>query len=75
MFVFDDIAKAPFKGFMFIVREVANAAQQERAQRRADVMTELSSLHLKLENEEIDEDEFDELEQALLDQLEELDSA
>ena len=74
MFVFDDIAKAPFKGFMFIVREVANAAQQERAQRRADVMTELSSLHLKLENGEIEEDEFDELEQGLLDLLEELDS-
>ncbi len=74
MFIFDDLAKSPFKGFMFIVREVANAAQQEIAQQRADLMAQLSSLHLQLENGEIDEDDFDELEQQLLDRLEELDA-
>lgn len=73
MFVFDDLAKAPFKGFMFIVREVANAADQELAQRRVDLMSELSELHLKLEKGEIDEDQFDQREQELLDQLEEMD--
>lgn len=73
MFIIDDLAKSPFTGFMFIVREVANAAQQELAQQRVDVMAELSSLHLKLENGEISEDEFDDMEQKLLDQLEQLD--
>lgn len=73
MFIIDDLAKSPFTGFMFIVREVANAAQQELAQQRVDVMAELSSLHLKLENGEISEDEFDDMEQTLLDQLEQLD--
>lgn len=74
MFILDDLGKAPFKGFMFIVREVANAAQQERTQRRADLMSELSELHLKLENGDLDEDEFDDLEQVLLDQLDAMDA-
>ena len=73
MFILDDLAKAPFKGFMFIVREVANAARQELAQQRADVMAELSQLHLRLENGELSDDEFDEREQELLDRLEEID--
>jgi len=73
MFILDDMAKAPFKGFMFIVREVANAAQQEVAKERATVMSELSKLHLQLENDELTEDEFDDQEQTLLDRLEEID--
>lgn len=73
MFILDDMAKAPFKGFMFIVREVANATQQEIARQRSDVMAELSQLHLQLENGEVDEDEFDDREQELLDRLEEID--
>jgi hypothetical protein len=73
MFIIDDLAKSPFSGFMFIVREVANAAQQELAQQRVDVMSELTSLHLRLENDEISEEDFDALEQELLERLEELD--
>ena len=72
MFILDDMGKAPFKGFMFIVREVANAAQQEIAKERATVMADLSRLHLQLENGEINEDEFDDREQELLDRLEEI---
>ena len=73
MFILDDMGKAPFKGFMFIVREVANAAQQELAKERATVMADLSRLHLQLENGEVSEDQFDEREQELLDRLEEID--
>ena len=73
MFILDDMAKAPFKGFMFIVREVANATQQEIARQRSDVMAKLSQLHLQLENGDVDEDEFDDREKELLDRLEEID--
>ena len=74
MFILDDILKFPFTGFMFIVKEVANAAQQELAQQRTDVMSELTALHRKLESGEISEEEFDEQEERLLDLLEQMDS-
>ena len=74
MFILDDILKFPFTGFMFIVKEVANAAQQELAQQRADVMSELTALHRRLETGEITEEEFDEQEERLLDLLEQMDS-
>lgn len=74
MFILDNIAMSPFKGFMFIAKEVANAAKQEMEKNRANLMAELSALHQKLEQGEITEEEFDEREQWLLDQLEEADS-
>ena len=73
MFIFDHIAFAPFSGFLFIVKEVAKAAEQEIEQNRNALMQELSGLHAKLEAGEISEDEFDELEQTILDTLEALD--
>jgi len=70
MFFLDDIAMSPFKGLLFIAKEVANAVKQQQEQDRASTMAELSSLHLQLENGEITEDEFDEREAELLDRLE-----
>ena len=70
MFLFDDIALSPFKGVMFLAKEIAKAAQQEMEQNRANLMAELSALHLQLEKGEITEEAFDEREQWLLDQLE-----
>jgi uncharacterized membrane protein len=70
MFIFDHIAFAPFNGFMFIVKEVAKAAEQEMEQSRNALMQELSGLHAQLEAGEISEDEFDEHEQIILDTLE-----
>lgn len=74
MFIVDDILKFPFTGLMFIVKEIANAAAQEQAQQRTDLMAELTSLHRRLESGEISEDEFDEQEEILLDRLEQMDA-
>jgi len=70
VFFLDDIAMSPFKGLLFIAKEVANAVKQQQEQDRASTMAELSSLHLQLESGGITEDEFDEREAELLDRLE-----
>lgn len=70
MFFLDDVVMSPFKGFMFIAREVAKAVEQQAEQDRADLMSQLSVLHAKLEKGEIDEDEFDQQEAEILDRLE-----
>lgn len=74
MFFLDDVMMSPFKGFMFIAREVAKAVEQQAEQDRADLMSQLSLLHAKLENGEINEDEFDEQEAEILDRLEQFNS-
>jgi hypothetical protein len=74
MFLFDDIAMSPFRGVLFLAKEIAKAAEQEQEKDRANLMAELSSLHLQLEKGEITEDEFDEREVYLLDRLEAADS-
>jgi hypothetical protein len=74
MFLFDDIAMSPFRGVLFLAKEIAKAAQQEQEKDRANLMAELSSLHLQLEKGEISEEEFDEREIYLLDRLEAADS-
>ncbi len=70
MFFIDDIMLSPFKGFLFIAKEVAKAVDQARENDRAATMKELSMLHQRLEAGEITEDEFDERESELLDLLE-----
>lgn len=70
MFFLDDIVMSPFKGFLFIAREVAKAVDQQAEQDRADLMSQLSILHARLEKNEIEEDEFDRLEAEILDRLE-----
>jgi uncharacterized membrane protein len=70
MFYLDDLVMSPFKGFLFIAKEVAKAVEQEKENERANRMAELSALHAKLEAGEITEDEFDDREAELLDLLE-----
>ena len=70
MFYLDDLVMSPFKGFLFIAKEVAKAVEQEKENVRANNMADLSALHSKLESGEITEDEFDEREAELLDLLE-----
>ncbi|MCC6511089.1 MAG: gas vesicle protein GvpG [Pirellulaceae bacterium] len=70
MFFFDDVVMSPFKGFLFIAKEVAKAVDQAKEAERASAMTELSQLHLRLEQGEISEEEFDQRETELLDLLE-----
>ncbi len=69
MFFFDDIMLSPFKGLLFIAKEIAKAADQQAENERNDAMTQLSLLHQQLENGEITEDEFNEREEALLNLL------
>lgn len=59
---------------MFIAREVANAVQKEQENQKLNLMSDLTELHKRLENGEIDEDTFDEQEALILDQLESLES-
>lgn len=74
MFILDNLAKSPFKGFMFLAREVANAVKQEQENVKLHLMSDLTELHKRLEAGSIDEDEFDEQEALILDQLESLES-
>ena len=69
MFYLDDLVMSPFKGFLFIAKEVAKAVEQEKENVRANNMAELSALHARLEAGEITEEEFDEREAELLDLL------
>ena len=39
MFFVDDLVMSPFKGFLFIAREVAKAVEQQAEQDRAEVMS------------------------------------
>lgn len=73
MFILDDILFSPIKGFLWLVNELHNAAQQDVEDERQRVMRELQSLHMKLETGRLSEEEFDELEQSLLDRLDVLD--
>jgi len=72
MFFVDDLVMSPFKGFLFLAREVAKAVEQQEEQERAEVMSQLALLHSRVEKGEITDDEFDELETELLDRLEQL---
>jgi hypothetical protein len=74
MFFIDDVLMSPFKGFMFLAREVANAVDKERENRKLNLMSDLTALHKMIESGEISDDEFDEREAEILDQLEQLDS-
>ena len=60
MFYLDDLVMSPFKGFLFIAKEVAKAVEQEKEKERTNNMSELSALHARLEAGEISEEEFDE---------------
>jgi uncharacterized membrane protein len=70
MFYLDDLVMSPFKGFLFIAKEVARAVEQEKENQRTNNMAQLSALHAQLEAGEISEEEFEEREAELLDLLE-----
>ncbi|HBJ35697.1 MAG TPA: hypothetical protein DDZ51_13320 [Planctomycetaceae bacterium] len=74
MFFVDDVLMSPFKGFMFLAREVANAVDKEREDRKTNLMSDLTALHKMLESGEISDDDFDDREADILDLLERLES-
>lgn len=69
MFFVDDIVMSPFKGFLFLAKEVANAVEQEKESRRDALMTELTELHRLFEKGELSDEDFDTRESVILDLL------
>lgn len=73
VFIIDDILLSPVKGFMWLVRELHNAAEQQQASDREALMRELQSLHMRLEAGDLDEAEFEQREAELLDAIDAID--
>ena len=72
MLVVDDILLFPFRGLMFVFREIQNAAREEVAGSADAIRTELRELYMTLETGRITEEQFDAREKELLDHLEQI---
>lgn len=70
MFLIDDLLLSPFKGFLWIFKEIHEAAKQEVANEGEDVRIALTELYLRLDTGQISEEEFTAEEAILLDRLE-----
>ncbi|HWO99045.1 MAG TPA: gas vesicle protein GvpG [Methylococcus sp.] len=72
MLLVDDLITGPFRGLVWVFREVHKAAAQVLRDEYQSITAELGRLYLKLEGGEIGEEEFAIREQHLLDRMEEL---
>jgi hypothetical protein len=72
MFLIDDLALAPAKFVLWVVRQVEEAARQELGGEKQRLTAELSQLHAMLESGRLSEDEFDARERIILDRLDAL---
>lgn len=72
MFIVDDLAMAPFKGVMWLAREIQAAAERAREDELTDITRQLQDLYRQLEAGEIDDDTFDDAEESLLARMDEL---
>lgn len=72
MFLVDDLLLSPFTSLLWLVREIHNRAQQERAGEAETVTRSLSELYMKLDTRAITEEEFAAEEKQLLDRLDEI---
>ena len=72
MFIVDDILTAPFKAILWLVREVAKAADKEQAAEADRIKDRLREMYMLLETGQLTEQEFDAEEAQLLDRLDEL---
>ncbi len=72
MFLLDDILLAPAKGFLWILREVQKAADEQVAGESDELTARLSTLYMQLETGQITQAQFDEQERAILDRLDEI---
>jgi hypothetical protein len=72
MLLIDDLLMAPVRGLLFVVREIAKAAEEESAADERTVMAELAALHRALDSGQLSEDAFDTREAELLEQLDRL---
>jgi hypothetical protein len=74
MFLVDDLLLSPFKGLLFLFRELHKAVQQEGLNEAENIRTMLGELYMMLETKRISEEEFDVKEKELLDRLEAIQS-
>ena len=72
MFILDDIVLSPVKGFMWIVRELHNAAKREIESESERLTQQLGTLYMLLETGQLTEAEFDAREKELLERIDEL---
>ncbi len=75
MLLIDDLLVAPWRGLIFVLREIEKAALAEKAAMERQLLSELSVLHRRLDQGEITETEFDAAEQVLLRRLDGADQA
>ena len=69
MLIIDDLLLSPFKGLLWVFKEVHKVAEQEKADEAQAITRALSELYMRLETGEITEEEFVIEEERLLDQL------
>jgi len=74
MLILDDLLLSPFRGGIWILKQIHDAAQEELANEAEAATTELSELYMRLETGQITEAEFNAREKELLDRLETLNS-
>ncbi len=75
MFILDDLLAAPFKGVMWILKEVVAAAEEEQAAESDRIKDRLRELYMLLETGQMTEAEFEAEESTLLDRLDELEQS
>ncbi len=74
MLIVDDLLAAPFRGLLWVMREIVEAAQQELEAEADQIRDRLRELYMLLETGRITEEEFDAEEGPLLDRLDELEN-
>ena len=70
MFLIDDILKAPGKGLFSVFKTIHDRVEDE-LYNPDKIREDLMNLQMKLEMEEISEEEYEEQEEELLDRLDE----
>ena len=73
MLLVDDLLMLPFSGFNFILRTLKRVAEEQYTD-DAPVKERLLELQLKLEAEEISEEEYEQQEAAIIRQLREIEN-
>jgi hypothetical protein len=73
MLLIDDVLLSPFKGLLFVFKEIAKTAQEELLDDEA-VRQELRESYMLLETGRISEQEFEGRERALIRRLEAIES-
>ena len=74
MLLVDNILLSPFRGILWIFREIRDIAQEELDGEAKSVTEQLQTLYMQLETGRITEQQFDAEEKILLDRLDAIDS-